>query len=71
MKIALLAQGDHLFDVRTDSLGLGDGCLYTVFREDGRNQVAQQGAAMTGIASELESCIAMAHGEALFRIGSQ
>jgi hypothetical protein len=67
VQIALLAQGDHLFNVRTDSLGLGHGGLHAVFHDDGRDQVAQQRAAMAGVASELESCIAMAHGETLFR----
>jgi len=62
MKIALFAEGDHLFNQRTNCLGLGHGGLHPVFDEDGSNQVAQQRAAMAGIASELESCIAMAHG---------
>jgi hypothetical protein len=61
VQIALLAQGDHFFDVRTNGLGLGHGSLHAVFFDDGRDQVAQQRAAMAGIASELESCIAMAH----------
>jgi hypothetical protein len=47
--------------VRTDSLGLGHGGLDAVFYDDGRDQVAQQSATMAGVASELESCIAMAH----------
>jgi hypothetical protein len=38
---------------------------------DGRSQVAQQSATMAGIASELVSCIAMAHDETLFRISGQ
>jgi hypothetical protein len=62
MKIALLAQGNHLFNQRTDSLGLGQRGLDAVFHDDGRGQVAQQGATVTGVASELVSCIAMAHG---------
>src|SRR4051794_10503229 len=61
VQIALLAEGDHLFDVRANSLGFGHGGLHAVFHEDGRNQVAQQGATVAGVASELESCIAMAH----------
>jgi hypothetical protein len=61
VQIALLAQGDHLFNQRTDGLGLGHGGLDAVFDDDGRNQIAQQRAAVAGIASELESCIAMAH----------
>jgi hypothetical protein len=36
VQIALLAQGDHLFNVRTDSLGLGHGGLHAVFDDDGR-----------------------------------
>ena len=71
MQIALFAQGDHLFHVRTDSLGLGHGGLHAVFYDYGRNQVAQQSATMAGVASELESCIAMAHGETLFRYSGQ
>ena len=67
MQIALLAQGDHLFDERTNGLGLGDGRLDAIFDDDGRDQVAQQSAAMAGVASEFESCIAMAHDVALFR----
>jgi len=62
VQIALLAQGDHLFNQRTDGLGLGQGGLDAVFDEDGGDQIAQQGATMAGVASELESCIAMAHG---------
>src|ERR1039458_681524 len=68
VQIALLAQGDHLFNQRTDSLGLGHGGLHAVFHEDGRDQVAQQGAAMAGVASELESCVAMAHVKLSFDI---
>src|SRR5258708_25576157 len=62
VQIALLAQGNHLFNQRTNSLGLGHGGLHAVFHEDRRDQVAQQSAAVAGVASELESCIAMAHG---------
>src|SRR3954465_8413860 len=61
VKIALLAESDHLFDVRANCLGLGHGSFHAVFHEDGRDQVAQQGATVAGVASELESCIAMAH----------
>ena len=61
MEIALLAEGDHLFDVRTDSFGLGHGGLHAIFYDDGRDQVAQQSATMAGVASEFVSCIAMAH----------
>src|SRR3954466_6616179 len=61
VQIALLAESDHLFDMGADSLGLGHGGLHAVFHEDGRDQVAQQRATMAGVASELESCIAMAH----------
>src|SRR3569623_1884644 len=61
MHIALLAQRDHLLHVRSNSLGLGHGCLHAVFDNDGRDQVAQQRITMAGIASEFESCIAVAH----------
>src|SRR5665213_2030354 len=61
VEIALFAEGDHLFDVRADRLGLGNGGLDAVFYDDGRDQIAQQSATVTGVASELESCIAMAH----------
>src|SRR5262249_9525148 len=61
MYVALLPQRDHLFHVRTDSLGLGHGGLHAVLNNDGRDQVAQQRIAMAGVASEFESCIAMAH----------
>ena len=71
VQIALLAQGDHLFNQRTDGLGLGQGGLDAVFDEDGGDQIAQQGATMAGVASELESCIAMAHDKTLFRIRGQ
>jgi len=67
VQIALLAEGDHLFDMRADCLGLCHGGLHAVFDEDGRDQVAQQRAAVAGVASEFESCITMAHGETLFR----
>src|SRR3974390_120532 len=67
MPIALLAQRNHLFHVRTDSLGLGYGRLNAVFHDNRRDQVAQQCAAVAGVASEFETCIAMAHGETLFR----
>jgi hypothetical protein len=71
MQVALLAQGDQLFHVRTDGFRLGDGRLDTVFQNDGRDQVAQQSAAVAGVASEFESCIAVAHGESLYLIRSQ
>jgi len=67
VQIALLAQCDHLFHVRTNSLGLGHGGLHAIFHDYGRDQIAQQGATVAGVASELESCIAMAHGATLFR----
>jgi hypothetical protein len=67
VEIALLAEGDHFFDQRTDSLRLGDGGLDAIFNDDGGDQVAQQSAAVAGVASEFESCIAMAHDVALFR----
>jgi len=51
VQIATLAQGDQLFYVGTSGLGLGDGRLYTVLKKNGRDQVAQQGAAMAGVAS--------------------
>jgi hypothetical protein len=51
--------------VRTNRLGLGHGGLHTIFYQDGRDQVAQKGAPVAGIASELESCIAMAHNKTL------
>ena len=69
--VALLAQRNHLLHMRTHRLGLGHGGLHAVFHDDGRDQVAQQRAAMAGVASEFESCIAMAHGETLFRISDQ
>ena len=34
VQIALLAQGDHLFHVRTDRLGLGHGGLHAVFHDE-------------------------------------
>ena len=51
MQVASLAQGDQLFDVRTRSLGLGDRRLHPVLEKNGRDQVAQQGAAVAGVAS--------------------
>ena len=61
VQIALFAEGDHLLHVRANRLGLGHGRLHAVFHNNGRDQVTQQSRAMAGIASELESCIAMAH----------
>jgi hypothetical protein len=65
MQIALLAQGDHLLDEGTDGLGLGYGRVHAIFFDNGGHQVAQQRAAMAGVASKFESCIAMAHDEKL------
>ncbi len=61
MQVALLAQSDQLLHVRTDGFRLGDGRLDAVFQNDGRDQVAQQSAAVASVASEFESCIAVAH----------
>jgi hypothetical protein len=61
VKIAFLAQSNHFLHVRTHRLGLGPGGVYAVFEDKGRGQGAQQGAAMAGVPSEFESCIAMAH----------
>src|SRR6202012_4177366 len=66
VQVALLSQGDQLLHVRTRGLGLGDGGMHAVFKKNGRDQVAQQRAAVAGVASEFVSCIAMAHGESLF-----
>src|SRR5579862_8822880 len=51
MQVALLAQGDQLLHVWTHSLRLGDGRLYAVFENNGRDQVPQQSAAVAGVAS--------------------
>jgi hypothetical protein len=67
VQIAILTQCDHFFNQRTNSLGLGHGGLHAIFHDDGRDQIAQEGATMAGVSSELESCIAMAHGKTLFR----
>ncbi len=71
MQIALLAQRDQFFNVRPRRLRLGDGRLYAVFQNDGRDQIAQQSAAVAGVASEFVSCIAVAHGKSLYLIRSQ
>jgi hypothetical protein len=70
VQITLLAQGDHLFDERTDRLGLGHGRLHAVFFDNGRDQVSQERAAMAGVASEFESCIAMAHNKNSLSVNS-
>src|SRR3569833_2019556 len=61
MHVAFLAKRNHLLHVRTNSLGLGHGGLHAVLYDDGRDQIAQQRIAMAGVASEFESCIAVAH----------
>src|SRR5262249_2379367 len=71
MQVALLAQGNQLLHVRTNRLRLGDSRLDAVFKNDGRDQVAQQSAAVAGVASEFVSCIAVAHGKSLYLIRSQ
>ena len=65
VQIALLAQGDHLLDDGPDGLGLGYGRVHAIFFDNRRHQIPQQRAAMAGVASEFESCIAMAHDEKL------
>src|SRR5579863_182119 len=40
VQIALLAQGNHFFDVRTNRLGLRHSGLYAIFFDHGRDQVA-------------------------------
>jgi len=66
MKVALLTERDEFFDVRARGLGLGDGSLDAVLQDDRRDQVAQQSAAMAGVSSQFESCIAMTHGVSLY-----
>ena len=41
MHVALLPQGDQLFNVRAHSLGLGDGRVDAVLKNDGGNQIPQ------------------------------
>ena len=61
MNRATLAQGNHLLHQRLGGLALGDGGLDTVHENDRGNEVAEDGAAVTGIAAQLEPCIAMTH----------
>jgi hypothetical protein len=63
VQVTALAQRDQFLYVGTRGLGLGDSGHDTVFQQDGRHQVAQQGAAVAGVASEFVSSIAMAHGK--------
>jgi hypothetical protein len=60
--VAALAEGDHLFDDGPRGLCLGDGRLDLVVEKNGGHQVAQKRAAVAGVPSEFESCIAMTHG---------
>jgi len=43
-------------------LRLRDGGLDAVVEKDGGDQIAQKSAAMAGVPSEFEACIAMTHG---------
>src|SRR5207253_2486977 len=60
-KIATLAQSDHVLDVRAHGLGLDRGGLNALFHNDRGHQIAQQGTAVTGIASEFPTCDTMSH----------
>src|SRR5580700_7414041 len=61
MKIALLAQGDELLHVGPRSFGLRDGGDDAIFQKNGRDEIAQQRAAMARVPAEFESSIAMTH----------
>src|SRR5438105_2260078 len=50
----------------THRLGLDDRSLDALFHDDGRHQVAQQCAPMTGISSKFPTCYTMTHCFALF-----
>jgi hypothetical protein len=62
MDIALLAESDHLFDQRTRSFALRNGSFNPVVQNDRGHKIAQHGAAMRGIAAQLEAAITVTHG---------
>src|SRR5271167_3718631 len=59
--ITTLAEGDHLLHVRAHGLGLGQGGLNALFRDQRGYQVAQQRAPVFGVPSQLPSCSTMTH----------
>src|SRR5438477_2362062 len=60
-EIAALAQSDHVLDVRAHGLGLDGGGFNALFHNDRGHQIAQQGTAVTGVASEFPTCDTMSH----------
>jgi hypothetical protein len=68
VQVAPLAQRNQSFHVRTRSLRLGDGGLNAILKNDGGDQIAQHGAAMTGVPSKFDSSFTMTHDESLFLI---
>jgi hypothetical protein len=65
MQVTLLSERNELLNMRTHGLGLGDRGRYAILENDGRHQVPQQSAAMAGVPSQFESCIAVTHGKSL------
>src|SRR5215469_10611906 len=62
---AILAERDHALNQRTSGLGLGHSRVNAVVNNDGGDEVAKQGAAMAGVATQLESAFTVAHGDLL------
>src|ERR1041385_7779671 len=66
MKIFCLAERDHLLKVRPHGFRFRDRRGDALTLDECRHQIAQQRAAMTGVPSELPTCIAMSHDVFLF-----
>ena len=61
-EIALLAERDHLLDLRTHRLRLDRGRLNALFHDDRGHHVAQHGAPVRSGSSEFVSCNFVTHG---------
>src|SRR5215469_1317452 len=61
----VLAERNHALHERAGGLGLGHGGVNAVIDDDGGDEVAKQGAAMAGVATQLESAFTVAHGDLL------
>src|SRR6185369_2057532 len=60
-QIALLAESDHLLDLRLHGFCLGHSRLDPLFQDQRRDQVTQQRAAMLRVSSQLPTTNSMTH----------
>ena len=62
MNIATLAERNHALDERANSFAFGDGALDAILDNDRGDEVAEDGSAVRGVATEFVACVAMVLG---------